>query len=80
MLVDRRPEMKENITGEDSERFPDDRDHNYETCLSVPVATSAEIYGLLTHDALHAGELLPRHEQEVLLLAQLLGIALASGS
>jgi GAF domain-containing protein len=80
LLEDRRSEMKENITGENSVRFPDDRDHNYETCLSVPVATSAEIYGLLTLDALRAGQLLPRHEQEVLLFAQLLGIALARGS
>jgi hypothetical protein len=45
----------------------------------VPVATSAEIYVLLALDALHAGELQPQHEKEVLLLAQLLGIALASG-
>jgi hypothetical protein len=44
----------------------------------VPVATSAEIFGLLTLDALHPGELLPQHEKEMLLLAQLLGIALAS--
>jgi transcriptional regulator with GAF, ATPase, and Fis domain len=80
LLEDRRSEMKENLTLEDSERFPDDRDYNYETYISVPVATSAEIYGLLTLDALHAGELLPQHEKEVLLLAQLLGIALAGGS
>lgn len=79
LLEERRSEMKENLTLEDFERLPDDRDHNYETYLSVPVATSAEIYGLLTLDALHAGELLPQHEKEVLLLAQLLGIALASG-
>jgi hypothetical protein len=43
------------------------------------VATSAEIFGLLTLDALHPGELLPQHEKEVLLLARLLGIALAGG-
>jgi transcriptional regulator with GAF, ATPase, and Fis domain len=79
LLEDRRSEMKESLTLEDSDRFPDDREHDYETCLSVPVATSAEIYGLLTLDALHAGELQPQHEKEVLLLAQLLGIALASG-
>jgi hypothetical protein len=45
----------------------------------VPVATSAEIFGLLTLDALHPDELLPQHEKEMLLLAQLLGIALAGG-
>jgi GAF domain-containing protein len=80
LLEDRRPERNENITLESSLRFSLDRDHNYQTYISVPVATSAEIFGLLTLDALHPGELLPQHEKEMLLLAQLLGIALAGGN
>lgn len=79
LLEERRSELKENITLEGSPRFPSDRGYNYRTYISVPVATSAEIFGLLTLDALHAGELLPQHEKEMLLLAQLLGIALAGG-
>ncbi|MGH4002003.1 MAG: hypothetical protein ACRDTJ_31580, partial [Pseudonocardiaceae bacterium] len=42
------------------------------------VATSAEIFGLLTLDALHVGDLKQEHVKQMLLLAQLLGIALAS--
>lgn len=80
LLENRQPERKENIALEDPSRFPPDGDYNYRTYISVPVATSAEIFGLLTLDALHAGELLPQHEKEMLLLAQLLGIALAGGS
>ncbi|MGH3697713.1 MAG: GAF domain-containing protein [Pseudonocardiaceae bacterium] len=80
LLENRQPERKENIAQEDPARFPPDRDYNYRTYISVPVATSAEIFGLLTLDALHPGELLPQHEKEMLLLAQLLGIALAGGS
>jgi hypothetical protein len=53
-------------------------DGDYKTYISVPVATRAEIFGLLTLDALHAGELNPQDEKEMLLLAQLLGVALAS--
>jgi GAF domain-containing protein len=79
LLEDRQSELKENITLGESSRFPPDRSYNYKTYISVPVATSAEIFGLLTLDALHAGELLPQHEREMLLLAQLLGIALAGG-
>lgn len=79
LLEDRRSELKENIALEESLRFPPGRDYNYKTYISVPVATSAEIFGLLTLDALHAGELVPQHEREMLLLAQLLGIALAGG-
>jgi GAF domain-containing protein len=79
LLEDRRSELKENIALEESPRFPPDRGYNYKTYISVPVATSAEIFGLLTLDALHAGELLPQHEKEMLLFAQLLGIALAGG-
>lgn len=80
LLEDRRTELRENIALDDSPGLPLDRDHHFETYISVPVATSAEIFGLLTLDALHAGELLPQHEKEMLLLAQLLGIALAGGS
>jgi GAF domain-containing protein len=79
LLENRKSERKENIALEDPSHFPPDRDHNYQTYISVPVATSAEIFGLLTLDALHPGELLPQHEKEMLLLAQLLGIALAGG-
>jgi hypothetical protein len=79
LLEARRPELKEDITMEDPSRFPAGRNYNYRTYISVPVATSAEIFGLLTLDALHPGELLPQHETEVLLLARLLGIALAGG-
>ncbi|MGH3768194.1 MAG: GAF domain-containing protein [Pseudonocardiaceae bacterium] len=77
LLEKRRPERKENIALEDPTRFPADRNYNYQTYISVPVATSTEIFGLLTLDALHPGELSSQHEKEVLLLAQLLGIALA---
>lgn len=80
LLENRQSERIENIALEDPSRFPVDRHYNYQTYISVPVATSAEIFGLLTLDALHPGELLPQHEKEVLLLAQLLGIALAGGS
>ncbi|MGH3872478.1 MAG: hypothetical protein ACRDSR_13400 [Pseudonocardiaceae bacterium] len=79
LLEDRRSELKENIALDGSAGFPPDQGLNYQTYISVPVATSAEIFGLLTLDALHAGELLPQHEEEMLLLAQLLGIALAGG-
>lgn len=79
LLENRQSERKDNIALEDPARFPPDRDYNYRTYISVPVATSAEIFGLLTLDALHPGELLPQHEKEMLLLAQLLGIALAGG-
>jgi transcriptional regulator with GAF, ATPase, and Fis domain len=68
------------IAGEDASRFPLDRDCNYRTYISVPVATSTEVFGLLTLDALNPGELRPQHEKEMLLLAQLLGIALAGSS
>lgn len=80
LLENRQTERKENITLEGPSRFPPDRDYNYRTYISVPVATSVEIFGLLTLDALHPGELLPQHEKEMLLLAQLLGIALGGSS
>ncbi|MBV9161321.1 MAG: hypothetical protein JO309_03460 [Pseudonocardiales bacterium] len=80
LLEDRQAEFKQNINQEDSLRLPHDRDYTYKTFISVPVATSAEIFGLLTLDALQEDELLPRHEKEMLLLAQLLGIALAGSN
>jgi transcriptional regulator with GAF, ATPase, and Fis domain len=80
LLENRQTEFKQNIDQENSPRFPSDRDYNYKTYISVPVATSAEIFGLLTLDALHGDELLPQHEKEMLLLAQLLGIALAGNT
>ncbi|MDQ3762547.1 MAG: hypothetical protein M3460_13005 [Actinomycetota bacterium] len=76
LLESRQSELIENADVENPPRFPRDRD--YKTYISVPVATSTEIFGLLTLDALHAGELKPQHEKEMLLLAQLLGLALAS--
>jgi hypothetical protein len=80
LLQNRQSELNENIDlGKSSSRFSPDKDYNYKTYISVPVATSTEIFGLLTLDALHPGQLLPQHEKEMLLLAQLLGIALAGG-
>jgi GAF domain-containing protein len=76
LLESRQSELREDTDTENPPRFPRNRD--YKTYISVPVATSTEIFGLLTLDALHAGELKPQHEREMLLLAQLLGIALAS--
>ncbi|MGH3773805.1 MAG: GAF domain-containing protein [Pseudonocardiaceae bacterium] len=76
LLESRRSTLIENVNTENPPSFPFDGDH--ETYISVPVATSAEIFGLLTLDTLHAGELSPQDEKEMLLLAQLLGIALAS--
>jgi GAF domain-containing protein len=80
LLENRQSELKEDITLEDPSRFPPDENYNYKTYISVPVATSAEIFGLLTLDAFHPGTLLPQHEKEMLLLAQMLGIALANGA
>lgn len=77
LLENRQSELIKSADVENPPRFPLDRD--CKTYISVPVATSAEIFGLLTLDALHAGELEPQHEKEMLLLlAQLLGIALGS--
>jgi hypothetical protein len=70
LLEGRQTEFKEDAETESG---------SYRTYISVPVATSTEIFGLLTLDALHPGELLLHHEKEMLLLAQLLGIALAAG-
>jgi hypothetical protein len=80
LLEDRQAEFKQNIDLESSLRFPSGRDYTYKSYISVPVATSAEIFGLLTLDALQGDELLPQHEKEMLLLAQLLGLALAGSS
>jgi GAF domain-containing protein len=76
LLESRQSELREDTNTVDPPRFPLDR--LYKTYISVPVATSAEVFGLLTLDALHAGELKQQHEREMLLLAQLLGIALAN--
>jgi GAF domain-containing protein len=80
LLEIRQAELIDNIDLEKSARFPPGRNYNYKTYISVPVATSADIFGLLTLDALHPGQLLPQHEKEMLLFAQLLGIALAGGN
>ncbi len=77
LLESRQSKLIENVDEENHPRFPLDGDHK--TYISVPVATRAEIFGLLTLDALHADELNPQDEKEMLLLARLLGIALASG-
>lgn len=76
LLEERQSELREDTEIGEPPRFPRSRD--YRTYISVPVATSAEIFGLLTLDALQAGQLKQEHEREMLLLAQLLGIALAS--
>jgi hypothetical protein len=53
-------------------RFALDRHYTYQTYISVPIATCGDLLGLLPLDALHPGALLPLHEKEMLLLAQLL--------
>ncbi len=77
LLESRQSELIENTDIGNPPRFLFNGD--CKTYISVPVATSTEIFGLLTLDALHAEGLEPQHEKEMLLLAQLLGIALASG-
>jgi hypothetical protein len=77
LLENRETEFRRNINLENSLRFPAERRFNYNTYISVPVATSTEIFGLLTLDALRGDELVEQHEKEMLLIAQLLGIALA---
>ncbi|MBV9013629.1 MAG: hypothetical protein JO272_16585 [Pseudonocardiales bacterium] len=73
LLESRQTEFRQNIHPENSLRFPAD----YGAYISVPVATSTEIFGLLTLDVLHGDELVEQHQKEMLLIAQLLGIALA---
>lgn len=77
LLESRQSELIENVDIENPPRFPLKK-RDYKTYISVPVATSVEIFGLLTLDALDAGKLELQHVKEMLLLAQLLGIALAS--
>jgi transcriptional regulator with GAF, ATPase, and Fis domain len=77
LLENRQTEFRQNIDREDSLRFPAERRHNYKEYISVPVATSTEIFGLLTLDALGGDELGEQNQKEMLLIAQLLGIALA---
>ncbi len=76
LLENRQPKLVIDVDRENHPRFPLDGD--CKTYISVPVATRAEIFGLLTLDALNAGDLNPQDEKEMLLLAQLLGVALAS--
>lgn len=76
LLENRQSKLMQNVDMESHPRFPLDGD--YKTYISVPVATRTEIFGLLTLDALHADDLKPEDEMEMLLLARLLGVALAS--
>jgi GAF domain-containing protein len=78
LLENRQTEFRQNIDQENSLRFPAERRYNYKTYISVPVATSTEIFGLLTLDALGGDQLGEQNQKEMLLLAQLLGIALAN--
>lgn len=77
LLENRQTEFRKNIHQENSLRFPAERRYNYKEYISVPVATSTEIFGLLTLDALGGDELGEQNQKEMLLIAQLLGIALA---
>jgi GAF domain-containing protein len=76
LLEGRQSRLIENVDKENYPRFPLDGEHK--TYILVPVATRAEVFGLLTLDALQEGDLKSQDEKEMLLLAQLLGIALAS--
>lgn len=77
-LEAREPTFEQDLDKKGPLCFPASRD--YKTYIAVPVATSTEIFGLLTIDALHADQLQPKHQKEMRLLAQLLGIALAGGN
>jgi hypothetical protein len=66
-------DSKPRTTQENSLRFPAERRYNYKEYISVSVATSREIFGLLTLDALGGDELREQNQKEMLLL----GIALA---
>lgn len=77
LLENRQSKFRQDIHLENSPRFPAERRYNYQAYISVPVATSTEIFGLLTLDVLHGDELVEQHQKEMLLIAQLLGIALA---
>lgn len=75
LLKSRQSGLIEDVSIGNPPRFPPNRD--CKTFISIPVATSEEIFGLLTLDTLHAGELKQQHVNGMLLLAQLLGLALA---
>lgn len=76
LLENRKSKLTNDVDMESHPRFPLDGDHK--TYISVPVATRTEIFGLLTLDTLRADELKPEDEMEMLLLAKLLAVALAS--
>ena len=78
LLESRQWGLVEGVDIENPPRFPFKK-RGYNAYIAVPVATSAEIFGLLTLDTIHVGDLNPQHIDEMLLLAQILGIALASG-
>jgi hypothetical protein len=78
LLESRQSGLIEGVDIENPPRFPLMK-RGHKTYMAVPVATSTEIFGLLTLDTLHACELNTQGEKKILLLAQLLGIALASG-
>jgi hypothetical protein len=78
LLESRQSELIEGVDIENPPRFPPNID--CKTFIFIPVATSAEIFGLLALDTLHTDELEQQHVNKMLLLAQLLGLALASSS
>ena len=79
LLKSRQSGLIEDVDIENPPRFPLKK-RVRKTYIAVPVATSTEIFGLLTLDILHVGDLKPQHIDKMLLLAQILGIALASDS
>ncbi len=74
LLRNREAEYRADLTVNAPAYFPANRD--YQTYISAPVATSKEIMGLITLDALAPGDLVPEDEQLVRFLAQLLAVAL----
>lgn len=74
LLSNREAEFRADLTVNAPASLPANRD--YQTYISAPVATSKEIMGLITLDALAPGDLLPEDEQLVRFFAQLLAIAL----
>lgn len=76
LLDERRPDFQPDVRGDRPASVPDNR--HYSTYVSAPVATSTTIFGLLTLDALTAGDLTYKNESDLLLLAQLLALMLAA--
>lgn len=76
LLEARRSEFQPDLTRDCPSGVPAYR--HYQTYISVPVATSKRIFGLLTLDARTPGELTREHEMEVRLLAQMLALMLGS--